>query len=149
MQYLVNSISKSIPCFYLGASSLLGMIHFKKKACHVLHTGVHYIFCTWFWYLFCTFCNVLEKLVSEVVHFIKSHVLWKFSFSVWSISGFLLCFKLLLKMAFCLFDTIKCGLFDLDCYKYGLKSNVLQYVLKTNFSTLGKVNFPSNLTNFC
>ena len=28
-----------------------------------------------------------------MVHFIKFHVLWKFSFSVWSILGFLFCFK--------------------------------------------------------
>ena len=30
-QYHVNSISKSIPCFYSRASLLLSMIHFKTK----------------------------------------------------------------------------------------------------------------------
>ena len=35
----------------------------QNKACHVLRASVHCIFPTWFWYLFCTFYNVLEKLV--------------------------------------------------------------------------------------
>ena len=58
-QYQVNSNSKSIPCFYSGATLLLGVVHFKTKlACmHTLHF-LHMVLVS-----FRTFYNVLEKLV--------------------------------------------------------------------------------------
>ena len=62
----------------------------QNKACHVLHASVHYIFYTWFWYLFAHFTTSLRSWSWDMVHFIKSDVLWKFSFFIRSISGFLL-----------------------------------------------------------
>ena len=58
-QYQVNSNSESIPCFYSGATLLLGMIHSKQS----LHACIHCIFTHGFG-IVCTFYNVLEKLVN-------------------------------------------------------------------------------------
>ena len=41
------------------------------------------------------------------------------------------------------------GCFDLDCYKDWFEEQCAPvYPQKTNFSTLGEVNFTPNLTNF-
>ena len=56
-QYLVNSISKSIPCFYLGAFSLLIMIHFKKK----LATFCMQVYITFFTHIFGIFLHILQR----------------------------------------------------------------------------------------
>ena len=92
-QYHVNSISKSIPCIFSGTVLLLGIIHFKTT----LATLCMQAYIAFFTHGFGIFLHILqhprEASLWKWFIFIKSHVLWKFSFSFWYISGFLLCFK--------------------------------------------------------
>ena len=69
------------------------MAHFKTKlATFCMQTYIAF-FTQSFGVLFAHFTTSLRSWSSKVVYFIKSHVLWKFRFTFWSISGFLIYFK--------------------------------------------------------
>ena len=57
-QYHVNSISKSIPCFFSGASLLLGAIHFKTK----LATFCKQAYFAFFTHGFCIDLHILQRV---------------------------------------------------------------------------------------
>ena len=79
--------------FLFGGMFIAWNDTFQNKACHVLHAGVHCIFYICFLFFFANFTTSLSSLSSEAVYSIKSHVLWKFSFTFRSILGLLICFK--------------------------------------------------------
>ena len=92
--FLRNKLNQQKQTLFLfGASLLLGMVLFKTKVvtfCMQAYVG---FFTHSFGIFFAHFTTFLRSWSSEVVYFIKCPVLWKFSFSVCSISGFLLRFK--------------------------------------------------------